>query len=39
VYPEQNGIKWFMNYAGMGLGSDYYYPYVVVTPKNYLDYL
>jgi len=30
-YKEKNGIKWFMDYAGMGLGSDYYYPYVVVT--------
>jgi len=30
-YKEKNGIKWLMDYAGQGLGSDYYYPYVQIT--------
>jgi len=30
-YKEKNGIKWFQEYAGLGLGSDFFYPYVQVT--------
>ena len=30
-YKEKNGIKWWQESAGTALGSDYYYPYVVVT--------
>lgn len=30
-YKQKNGIKWLMDYAGQGLGSDYYYPFVHIT--------
>jgi len=30
-YKEKNGIKWIQEFAGIGLGSDFYYPYVAVT--------
>ena len=30
-YKDKNGLKWLMDYAGTGLVSDYYYPYIQIT--------
>ena len=33
-YKEKNGIKWFMDFAGQYLNSDFYYPYVLVSESG-----
>ncbi|PKP41745.1 MAG: hypothetical protein CVT93_07090 [Bacteroidetes bacterium HGW-Bacteroidetes-10] len=33
-YKEKTGIKWFQEYAGFGLGSDFYYPYVLASSSG-----
>lgn len=30
-YKEKNDPKWYQEFAGLGLDSDFYYPYIIVT--------
>jgi len=34
-YKEKTGVKWFMDYSSPNLGSDMFYPYVIVTDSGF----
>lgn len=34
-YKEKTGVKWIMDYSSPNLGSDIYYPYVLVTDSGF----